>query len=184
MPAFPMSASAALAPTSAHDEIAVPLVRWPDEADLRDQLAHKGLPRLLVVGSEAQAPEIRDELEDWLRDPPDPADLVARIASLSHRARQRRRQPRLDEDGLLWCDRRWVVIPDGQVGVVEVLLANPRQLVRTELITSTYTAGGGSGHRATIKTMLNRLQRRFAEVGLTLHFVRGKGVILEAPTVG
>ena len=31
-------------------------------------------------------------------------------------------QPRLDEHGLLWVGRRWVVIPDAQVPVVRLLL--------------------------------------------------------------
>jgi hypothetical protein len=88
-------------------------------------------------------------------------------------------RPRLDEDGILWVGRRWVVIPDAQLGVVELLLSHPNELVRTNTVVTTYMRGGSSGHPASVRTMLHRVVRRFAEVGLTLHVVRFKGVILE-----
>ena len=88
-------------------------------------------------------------------------------------------RPRLDDDGILWVGRRWVVIPDAQLGVAELLLAHPNELVRTSTIVTTYMRGGSSGHPASIRTMLHRVVRRFGEVGITLHLVRFKGVILE-----
>jgi hypothetical protein len=92
-----------------------------------------------------------------------------------------RARPHLDDDGLLWNGRRWVVIPAAQVDVAQQLLDHPDQLVRTGTITSVYMRRGASGHPASIRTMVNRLARRFGEVGLTVHLVRGKGLILEGP---
>ncbi len=112
----------------------------------------------------------------------DPVQLVAHLTALEHLAELDRRRPRLDEDGLLWCDKRWVVIPDTQLCIVELLLERPNALVRTATITTTYVRNGSSGHPASVRTMLNRLVRRFAQVGLTLHLVRGKGVIFEPPS--
>jgi hypothetical protein len=163
---------------------AVPLLRWPDDATERQRLAAARRPRILLVAQHVEPPDVVDELEDWLRDPPEAADLVARIASLTQRAERLQALPRLDGDGLLWCNGRWVAIPDAQLCVVELLLAATNELVRTEVVTSVYAGQGGSGHRASVKTMLNRLQGRFAEVGLTLHFLRGKGVLLEVRTDG
>jgi hypothetical protein len=89
--------------------------------------------------------------------------------------------PRLDEDGLLWFDRRWVVVSDSQLNVVRYLLDHPNQLVRNDAIRSTYMRAGQSGHPGSVRTMMNRVRRRFAAVGLTLHCVHSKGVILELP---
>jgi hypothetical protein len=90
-----------------------------------------------------------------------------------------RGRPYLDDDGLLWNERRWVVIPAAQVEVAQHLLDHPDQLVRTATIASVYMRHGASGHPASIRTMVNRLARRFGEVGLTVHIVRAKGLILE-----
>jgi len=89
--------------------------------------------------------------------------------------------PRLDDDGLLWNGRRWVVVPEAQLAVVQLVLDHADQLVRTALIRSTYMRTGSSGHPASIRTMVNRVAGRFADVGLTLHLVRSKGVIFEWP---
>ena len=162
-------------------EPSVPLLRWPAEEDQRQVLAGQRRPRLLVVQPGDEPPDVVDELEDWLRDPPEAADLVVRLAALRQRALRWSSRPRLDDDGLLWCDHRWVVIPDAQLSIVELLLDSANQVVRTAGVATTYVRSGGSGHRASVKTMLNRLQGRFAEVGLSLHFLRGKGVLLEVP---
>ena len=90
-------------------------------------------------------------------------------------------RPRLDDDGLLWNGRRWVVVPEAQLAVVQLVLDHPDQLVRTASIRSTYMRTGSSGHPASIRTMVNRVAGRFADVGLTVHLVRSKGVIFEWP---
>jgi DNA-binding response OmpR family regulator len=159
----------------------VVVLRWPDEEDRRRRLERSSTPRLLVVGQEDEAPPLRDDLEDWLRDPPSPGDLIARLAVLAERAEQARRRPRLDDDGLLWSAQRWVVIPDTQLCIVELLLAHPNELVTTATLTATYVRNGSSGHRSSVRTMLNRVVARFDQVGLQLHIVRGKGALLELP---
>jgi hypothetical protein len=160
---------------------AVAMLRWPEEEARRHHLAATGEPRLLLVGHGEQAPQLTDPLEDWMRDPPDPADLVARLDALAYRADQTRRVPHLDADGLLWFGRRWVVIPDTQLCIAELLLAHPNELVGTATLAATYVRHGSSGHPASIRTMLNRLVGRFEQVGLQVHLVRGKGALLEVP---
>ena len=157
----------------------VEMLRWPQEEDRRLKLEAARAPRLLIVGPQDRAPHVQDALEDWMRDPPNPAELVARLSALSDRAQLVRRPPHLDEDGLLWSERGWVVIPDTQLCIVELLLAHADELVTTATLTTTYVRNGSSGHPASVRTMLNRLVGRFAQVGLRLHLVRGKGAILE-----
>ena len=42
-------------------------------------------------------------------------------------------------------------------------------------MTATYVRNGSSGHRSSVRTMLNRVVGRFAQGGLQVHVVRGKG---------
>lgn len=182
-PTHPPTAPAADASPQRDDTTmaSVVMLRWPEEADRRQRLQLDGAPRLLVVGPEAEAPVLQDDLEDWLRDPPNPTDLIARLSVLADRAERARQLPRLDGDGLLWSGRGWVVIPDTQLCVVELLLAHPNEVVTTAMITATYVRNGSSGHRSSVRTMLNRVVGRFASVGLQLHLVRGKGALLDVP---
>lgn len=86
--------------------------------------------------------------------------------------------PVLDEDGLLRLGERWVAIPDGQLSVVELLVERFGRTVSTEQIAAAYTSSGGSGHAASIRSLLTRLGRRVARLGLCLETVRGRGVML------
>jgi hypothetical protein len=61
----------------------VELLRWPAEAARRHDLAHRGVPRLLLIDPGAPPPVSWDPGEDWVRLPADPDDLVARCAQLA-----------------------------------------------------------------------------------------------------
>jgi two-component system, OmpR family, response regulator len=160
------------------DPADVPIVRWPDQEPVRRRLADLRLPRLLLVPLYADPPEVVDQLEDWLREPADPVDLVARARTLRRRAARTEPPAVLDSDGLLRLGDRWVAIPDAQLPLVRLLLARFDRLVRTEELTQAYVATGGSGHASSIKTVVARLASRFADVGLALTTVRGRGVVL------
>lgn len=86
--------------------------------------------------------------------------------------------PRLDEDGLLRVGEQWVAIPDAQLPVVALLVDRYGQLVRTEAIAAAYVEAGNSGHDASIRSLVARVAHRVARLGLTLHTVRGRGVML------
>ena len=45
----------------------VALVRWPGEADKREDLTDKGVPRLLLLEDGVMPPATQDCLEDWVR---------------------------------------------------------------------------------------------------------------------
>ena len=86
--------------------------------------------------------------------------------------------PRLDEDGLLRVGERWVAIPDAQLPVVALLVARYRRLVRKDALIAAYVEGGNSGHDASIRSLVARVARRVDRLGLRLHTVRGRGVVL------
>jgi hypothetical protein len=165
--------------TPTTSQIEVTILRWPQQEDLRRWLAHRHLPRILLVDPEVQPPEVSDDLEDWVRGDLDPIDQAARCRVLSQRAHDLNAQlPFLDPDGLLRHDGRWVAIPEGQIEMVRLLLDRLNRVVPIELITAAYEATGGSGHPNTIRTAISRLGGRMRELHLELVTVRGRGVLL------
>ena len=157
----------------------LPTLRWPEQEDLRRQLAETDTPRLLVVAEGHPPPEEWDELEDWIREPVEPAELDARRAGIRARASRRRRRPRLDDDGLLWVGDAWVGVPPGQVPMVGLLVDRIGQVVRYEELAGAAESAGASGHIAAVKAHLTRLERRLSPLGLRLRSVRARGCLLE-----
>lgn len=86
--------------------------------------------------------------------------------------------PRLDEDGLLRVGTQWVAIPDAQIPVVTLLVNRYGRVVRKDALIAAYVGAGNSGHDASIRSLVARLARRVARLGLQLHTVRGRGVML------
>lgn len=163
----------------------VAVIRWPADVAARTLLVNERKPRVLVVDADASAPAPLDDLEDWLHDPVDPVELLARTDALRRRAAARAAAPRLDDDGLLHFDGRWVVIPDAQLPMVRLLVSRFGQLVRTDELEAAYTEAGGTNNRSSIRTAIMRVRSRVAEVGLALEAARRRGVVLEvAPPAG
>jgi hypothetical protein len=156
----------------------VRLLRWPDENDLRDELAVAGVPRILLIGADAAPPEDWDELEDWVRLPLDPDELQHRARTLRRRARSTDR-PWFDDDGLLRVGDRWVDLPAGPRAVVELLVTRFGQVVYVDELATTYLEAGGSSRESARKTMIVRVRHRLADVGLDLHNVRDSGYLLD-----
>jgi hypothetical protein len=93
-------------------------------------------------------------------------------------ATDERAVPRLDEDGILRLGDRWVAIPDAQLPVVALLVDRYGRLVRREALAAAYVEAGNSGRDASIRSLVARVARRVRGLGLQLHTVRGRGVIL------
>lgn len=159
----------------------VAVLRWPADAAERARLASLGVPRLLVVDAGASPPATLSDLEDWVGGGDGPTDTVARTENLRRRA-ARRVHPVLDADGLLRYGGRWIDISPAQVPVIALLVQNFGSLVRLDEIKGAYQAGGGSGHLGSISTVIARMRRRVEHVGLELHSIRGRGLVLDAPS--
>ncbi|MGH9085225.1 MAG: hypothetical protein ACRDYW_07200 [Acidimicrobiales bacterium] len=91
---------------------------------------------------------------------------------------EERTPPRLDEDGILRLGDQWVAIPDAQLPVVALLVDRYGRLVRREALAAAYVEAGNSGREASIRSLMSRVARRVGSLGLQLHTVRGRGVIL------
>jgi hypothetical protein len=90
--------------------------------------------------------------------------------------------PTLDDDGLLRFRGRWVPIPDTQIPVVDLLVRNLGRLVRNSDVRAAYEQAGGSGTATSLRSLVYRLGRRVGEVGLRVHVVRSRGLILDVGT--
>jgi hypothetical protein len=163
--------------TRPHDGVDVAILRWPADADKRVLLASAGRPRLLLLEHGAEPPAAVDDREDWVTEGTEHNELLHRIEALHQRTIGQR--PHLDEDGLLRHRGRWVAITDAQLPVVARLVEEFGKVVSTDELAQAYRGAGGAAKDVSIRTALKRLRRRVAEVGLVLHAVRNRGVMLD-----
>lgn len=87
--------------------------------------------------------------------------------------------PILDGDGLLRYRGRWVAVSDTQLPVVELLVRRFGALVSNDDLLAAYASAGGAETTTALRPLVYRLKRRVGVVGLTLHVVRRRGVLLE-----
>jgi hypothetical protein len=158
--------------------IDVRLVRWPEEASFREELAEVGVPRILILGEHALPPTPWDEIEDWVRVPVARPELELRATTVARRADLRER-PWLDRDGLLWFRDRWVVVPRGQGPVLEALVDSFGQVVRDDEIRAVFERSANSTHSEAVKTSMRRISDLLVPLGLLLKRMRGSGYLLE-----
>ena len=159
-------------------DVEVHVVSWPEAEDLRQKLADAGEPRLLLVRSDCAPPQAVDALEDWVREPANVVEVLARMQTLRARMAERARGPRFD-GGILRVGDRWLAIPEAQRPIVAVLIGRLGTIVRTKELASIYAAHGGSNDPVAFKAVMYRLSKRLAPIGLRLHNLRGKGSLLE-----
>ena len=88
--------------------------------------------------------------------------------------------PVVDKDGLLRFDGKWVAITNTQLPVIELLVRRYGTLVSNDDVLGAYGSAGGAATASALRPLVYRLRRRVATVGLTLHVVRSRGVLLEA----
>jgi hypothetical protein len=167
------------------DNPEVTLVVWPQEEALRRRLVAARRPRLLLVGPGHHPPGEVDELEDWMRFPLDAEELANRAASLAERARELPPRPiglRLDAHGVLHAGDRWVALAPREVGVLAELLGRPAELVPREVLwRAAWPDGAPSDDRAFngLNSVVKRLRRRIAPLGVTIVTLHGQGYLLD-----
>jgi DNA-binding response OmpR family regulator len=158
----------------------VALVRWPVEAHRRQQLVDAARPRLLLVEDGVDPPEAVDCLEDWVRAPPDEAELSVRVRALGVRARSHLPAdgPVLDDDGVLRRGGAWVSLPPVEARLTAALLERIGTVVSREALSRAGWPDGAPGRNA-LDVHVLRLRRRLGVVGLAIRTVRSRGYLLE-----
>ena len=155
----------------------VAILAWPDEADEAPERGRAGQPRLLLVASDAEPPADWDGLTDWVRLPVDDRDLCARVAALQRLA-TRAPSPVLDEFDVLWRGDRWVALAPVEARILEALLARCGSVVGRRELGAAVWPDGVPGTRA-VDARLRRLRDRVEPLGLRIHNVRRRGLLLE-----
>jgi len=151
----------------------VRLVRWPADAGLRDELAERGVPRLLLVDPGVVPPRL-EAGEDWIRLPADERDVAARLQRLAVLHDRRRRRPWL-RGTVIDHVGHWTV-PDDAVALLGMLVDRFGQLVTwDELVQS---LGPDAGDEPEIARRVAALGSHVAPAGLAVHAVGGRGVVL------
>ena len=160
----------------------VVIIHWPADEDRRRRLAKAGVARMLVIPPGEPAPVAADALEDWVRVPADPEEVIARVDTLRRRLARRRAATVpavLDESGLVRRADRWAAVPPIEQAIIRCLLAHDNVVVeRRRLIEA---AWGGEPHRdpAALDHRIKALRGRVEPLGIAIHTVAGRGYLLE-----
>lgn len=156
----------------------VALIQWPSDEDLRQELAEKGHPRLLLVESDSEPPECTDVLEDWVRLPVSRSDRNARIKTLQSRnGSVSSPVPTIDSFGTLEYSGVRTQLSAVQASLLEVLVDRIGAVVGREEICSHVWPGSDSSAN-NLDVAIGRLRRQIEPLGLRIKTVRSRGYLL------
>jgi len=163
-------------------------LRWPSDRERCRELAELGVPRLLLVDSDATPPVCADPLEDWVRLPSDERDIDARMNALRARASSwaPSTRPELDGHGRLLRGTRWVALSPTEEHLCALLIGEFGQVVSDRVLMARAWPEG-TGTPTGLRLQITRLRRRIADLQLEVRSVRGKGYVLQsqpAPAAG
>ena len=88
----------------------------------------------------------------------------------------------VDDDGLLRFAGHWVAVSETQLPVVRLLVERLGSVVRNDEILAAYESGGGTATEAALRPLIFRLRRRVEQIGLEVHVIRRRGVLLQPAT--
>ena len=152
------------------------VVRWPSQQRELEDLALRGVPRLLLVAPDSAAPNCTSCLEDWVRLPADEADLRARLLSLAEHGRGHTR-PTIDEYGILRRDGAFAMLSPSEQALAGLLIAEFGSVVRDEILEQ-HVFGESNARRSMLRTHTSRLRKRVAPLGLTVSCIRNVGYMM------
>jgi DNA-binding winged helix-turn-helix (wHTH) protein len=160
------------------------LLQWPDEHETGAALVARGRPCVWLVPRGAAPPEDWDDIEDWVRVPADPADLMARVAAVAARASVSPVVFHVDGDDLLWCDDRCVALSALEGRLMRALVRSARQVVSYASLVAEGWPGGARDPKTALPAPIKLLRRKIAALDFSIHTVPGRGYLLEPPARG
>jgi hypothetical protein len=167
------------APRARHAEAAiagVAIFAWPEES-VAVAAIDRDAPCLLLVAPDAEPPDDWDGLTDWVRLPVDDRDLRARVATLQRLA-SHAPTPFVDEYDVCWRGSRWVALAPIEARIVGALLARCGSVVSRSELGAAVWPDGMPAPRA-LDGRLRRLRDRIEPLGISIHNVRRRGLLLE-----
>ena len=124
----------------------VELVTWPADEHRRQSLARAGVPRLLLVSPDAEAPAALGLDEDWVRLPADEGDVVARLQRLGRVLEQLQHDhPVIDANHIVHFGGTSVLLSPAQAALVTALLEHPGHVVERGRLEATVWPEGAPG---------------------------------------
>jgi len=164
----------------ARDEPYVALVRWPADEQERRRLCEVGAPRLLVVHPDDDPPQTWDELEDWVREPLDAEEVRARSRTLARRRLASEPLIVLNSSGVCRVGEQSVIVTPFEQAMLDVLVERVGEPVSRDEVQAAYVRAGGDGRG--FRTALARLRRRLAPLGVQVHSLSSRALMLERAT--
>jgi DNA-binding response OmpR family regulator len=160
------------------DALPVELLFWPADRDRREVLARHGVPRLLLVATDASPPAVVGVDEDWVRLPAADSDVLARATQLLRfDAHLRGDEPRIDTNRVLHRVGMTVNLTIAQAAIMTLLMQHVGTVVsHAELELAAWD--GVAPSRGAIDAAMYRLRRRVSGLSLTIRSVRGRGFAL------
>lgn len=157
----------------------VALIQWPDQRHLRDQMAARHLPRLLLLESGVSPPVSLDPLEDWVVLPAADEEVRVRVSNLMARSRaENGSRVSLDNQGVLRFRSRRAHLTPVQARLAERLLADLGAVVpRAQLMAVGWPAQDASVN--SLEAQVVRLRRRIASLDLCIRTVRSRGYVMD-----
>ncbi|MGO9876566.1 MAG: helix-turn-helix domain-containing protein [Acidimicrobiia bacterium] len=156
------------------------MLPWPEhQADLED-LAGRGLPRLLLVSPHSAPPVCTDCLEDWVRLPIDEFDRRARLHTLAER-HHNRTPPTVDEYGVLRQDDTLVFLSPYEQRLAGILIERFGEVLPSELIEQEL-ADDHNLSRVALRVHASRLRKLIAPLGLTITCIKQVGYVMHRDT--
>ncbi len=111
--------------------------------------------------------------------PLDPVELAVRTDELRHRHRLRRCGVHVDDYGVLHTDDGQVALTKLQQALLGPLLAGIGQPVSRAEVERASACAGGPTRSGDLRRALARLRARLIVVGLGLHLLSGRALLLE-----
>lgn len=162
----------------------VELVTWPADEHRRQSLARAGVPRLLLVSAEADAPSGLGLDEDWVRLPAAARDVVSRLQRLGRVLEQLQHDhPVIDANHIVHFGGTSVLLSPAQAALVTALLERPGHVIERTRLEATVWPDGAPGPKA-LDGVVFRLRRRLQGLGLVIRSAQARGFALDANEPG
>ena len=170
-------------PASSFDQAAVQLdgvalLRWPEDHAERAALERAQRPRLLLVAPGAIPPLGPDVLEDWTRAQPGSAEVAARVATLSRRSRSLIHDIR-QSGRHLHRGADHVTLTATQCVIFAPLVHLAGHPVPRAVVAEALTVAGSTPSPSAVRSLLVRLDRALAPLGLRVWLLSADAVMLE-----
>jgi hypothetical protein len=172
----------AVTPSPARHGAAVPapvaVLRWPEQDDERRRLAALGRPRVLLTRAGVTPSSILDENEVWVREGSSASSLLEAMEQLGSTTAGTLGGPYLDDDHLLRFEDKWVAIPPALRRLTRLFLDNYLTPVSRDTMREVYRRAGHETSPSSLSGLIYRLDVRVATVGLELHRIYHRGLLL------